>query len=545
MISPASLDHPLTNTLIAGFLLYVETHYRIGRLPSRYFRRRAEILFDLPHRIAPGRTLPLLLMIKDADRYPVELLEIQTAITMGAKTLVNETIALGGEKVHQPLWWRTFPLTLPAVHGALQVTPLLICRQGGRLHRVQVDNYPTLRHAPLKVWHDDGDLPGIGRWCFGDLHYHSHLTSDQVEFGAPPEAAAAAATAMGLEFFAVTDHSYDLDDGWDDYLHADATLGKWHWLLEFTREWNEAGQLPVILAGEELSAGNCRGRNVHFLLLNEPDFYPGWGDSAEHWLRCRPQWRISEVLERLRETSLAFAGHAASRPPRLQRLFLGRDHWRAPDYEHPRLDGVQMWNSLHDASLERGLAVWRHLLLSGRRAVLVGGNDAHGDWGRWRQIAFPHLTLKEKEEHLFGQVRTGVARPPGRLTPSSLLEALRAGRCLVTSGPAAWLELTAAGGTVMEIGDTCTAPPLRWSIGAESAPAFGPLESVTLCIGDLRQKKETRRSLTKATAGSWVFHMEEAAPALPARGYLRLEVSSRRDATVYRCFTNPLILCRD
>lgn len=544
MILPASLPHTLAGTLLTGFLLYVETHYRIGRLPSRYFRRRAEILFDLPHRLAPGRELPLLLLIKDADRYPVELLEIRIVMTRGKEILCSESIPLGGERVGQSLWWRTFPLPLPPVHGALQVTPMLLCRQAGRLRQVRVDNYPTLRHAPLQLWHDAAELPGTGRWCFGDLHYHSHLTADQVEFGAPPEAAAAAATAMGLDFFAVTDHSYDLDDLWDDYLQRDAALGKWRWLLEFTRGWNEAGRQPVILAGEELSAGNSRGRNVHFLLLNEPEFFAGWGDSAEHWLRCRPQWRIAEVLERLQDTSLAFAGHAESRPPRLQRLLLGRDHWRAADYAHPRLDGVQMWNSLQDASLERGLAVWRRLLLSGRRPVLIGGNDAHGDWGRWRQIAFPHLALKEKEEHLFGQVRTGIVRPAGRLTPAALLQALKDGRCLVTSGPAAWLELTTREGAIFTLGDTCTMPPLAWSVRAESTATFGPLESVTLCIGDTAEKKETRRSLPIATAGSWLFEWQEAAPALPARGYLRLEVSSRRDGILHRCFTNPLFLSR-
>ncbi|HNW59530.1 MAG TPA: CehA/McbA family metallohydrolase [bacterium] len=542
MISPEYLIHPLAPAFLAGFFLYVETHFRIARLPSRYFARRAEILFDLPHRLAPGRTLPLFLLIKDADRYPVELVQIQVAIKRGDEILGDETIDLNGELVRQALWWRTFQLQLPQVDGALRVEPVLVCHQAGRLRRIRVDDYATLSHAPLKVWRDADDLPGSCHWCFGDLHYHSHLTSDQVEFGAPPQAAAAAATAMGLEFFAVTDHSYDLDDLWEEYLRADPKLGKWRWLQEFVRSWNEDGGQPVILAGEELSAGNSRGRNVHFLLLDEPEFYPGWGDSAEKWLHIRPQWRIKAVLERLTGASLAFAAHAESRPPRLQRLFLGRDHWRDADYAHARLNGVQMWNSLHDRSLKRGLAVWKRLLLSGRRPVLIGGNDAHGDFGRWRQIALPHLTLQEKEEHLFGQVRTGVARPSGRLTVSALLSSLRAGRCLVTSGPAATIALTGPGQARWETGDTCTAPPHALVIAAESTPAFGPLTAVTLCIGDLRQKKETRRSLPIGTAGSMSWRLEETAPALPGHGYLRLEVSSRHHATTCRCFTNPLYL---
>jgi hypothetical protein len=541
-----TLFHPITELLpahlAAAFFLYVETHFRIGRLPSRFFRRMPEILFDLPHRIEPGHDLPLLLVIKDANRFPIELLQLQVDIKIEGEPLFTHDEELHAELVQENYWWRIFSVPVGAISGGALLEPSLLFRKDGRLQKVRVDNYPTLSHRPLPVWLDKDGLPGSDSWLYGDLHYHSHLTSDQVEFGAHPEAAAVMAEAMGLDFFAVTDHSYDLDDCWDDYLRNDAALCKWNWLQSFVHDWNRRGKNPLIIAGEELSAGNSRDRNVHFLLLNEPQFFHGWGDSAEKWLQIRPQWPIAKVLDRLSEKSLAFAGHAESRPPRLQRLFLGRDHWRKSDYEHDRINGVQMWNSLNDASLDHGIAAWTKLLLSGRRPVLIGGNDAHGDFGRWRQIALPFISLQEKEEHLFGQVRTGIRRSAEKPDLGRLLEALRAGQCMVTSGPAAWLKLADSTGALYQIGDSCKTEPHYLQVRAESSPAFGPLTSISLCIGDLTQKKETRRPLPALPSGSMLYEIELPARDLPRQGYLRLEANSQHNSLCRRCFTNPLFL---
>ena len=542
MISLDSASELVTAVFLISYFLYVETHFRIGRLPSFYFRRMPEILFDLPHRINPGSELPLLLLIKDADRFPIELAKLHITIKKMNKLIFRKELELDTRRVDQSLWWQLFTLPALAATGVVEVEPVLICRRNGRLVHICIDNYPTLSHAPLKVLLDSDELPGNKRWHYGDLHYHSHLTSDQVEFGAPPEIAAAMARAMGLEFLAVTDHSYDLDDCWEDYLSNDDALGKWEWLQTFVKDWNTEKKRPVILAGEELSAGNSRNRNVHFLLLEEPRFFPGWGDSAERWLRIRPQWTIRRILEELSEKSLSFASHGETRPPRLQRLFLGRDHWRLADYVHPRLTGVQMWNSLRDVSLERGIAVWRNLLLSGRQPVLIAGNDAHGDFGRWRQIAIPHVMLREGADHLFGQVRTGILRDEEKLSPDMLVRALRSGRCMVTNGPAAWIELVDCAHSRHSIGSSCSWPPDALAIQVDSSPAFGPLTSAVLCIGDLQEKKETRLPLSLKPSGLMHYRMEWSARTLPGRGYIRLEASSLCNGITYHCITNPIYL---
>jgi len=60
------------SVLTGFFLLYPEIHYRFKLLPfSRYFKKEPEVLTDAPYRIGPECKLPLLLLIKDADRYHI------------------------------------------------------------------------------------------------------------------------------------------------------------------------------------------------------------------------------------------------------------------------------------------------------------------------------------------------------------------------------------------------------------------------------------------------------------------------------------------
>ena len=50
------------------------------------------------------------------------------------------------------------------------------------------------------------------------MHVHSQYSQSHVEFGPPLKVIDEMANACGLDFTAVTDHSYDLSCAMDDYL---------------------------------------------------------------------------------------------------------------------------------------------------------------------------------------------------------------------------------------------------------------------------------------------------------------------------------------
>ena len=54
-------------------ILYAETHYRLKFVSPLYYKKVPEIIADIPIRIIANKTtnLPILLVVKDADRYPI------------------------------------------------------------------------------------------------------------------------------------------------------------------------------------------------------------------------------------------------------------------------------------------------------------------------------------------------------------------------------------------------------------------------------------------------------------------------------------------
>ncbi len=526
--------------------LYAEIHYRFKFTPSRLYHRQPEMLADLPRRLEPHAPLPVLLIVKDANRFPCELhaLTVTVQFAEAGTPLISQQITLN-EIIMAPFWWRVIPIDLPAAAvGRVHVNIAMHYRIGGRQYRCVNDNYIGTSHAPFQLWRAETPLPTLPGYHQGDLHCHSDATSDQVEFGAPVGAYAALGKAMGLAFCAVTDHSYDLDDFPDDYLHNDPALRKWQDLQQEIRRRNAGASGFIVIPGEEVSCGNHAGRNVHFLILNHSRFIRGSGDSAERWLRTRPDHSITEVLAQLDAGALAFAAHPAVPPPFLESLLLGRGHWQDADFRHDRLNGLQFWNG-GKLWEEQGMQQWRELLLAGRRLVTIAGSDAHGNFNRFRQISFPFVKMVEHHRHLFGTVRTA-ALFDGDLQLDSLLAALRHGRACLTTGPLLDLRVENSEGQQARLGDCLAVASGKIQISAVSTEEFGRLVQVRIWRGDPARRKEEIIHEAQPVARAFHYQAEIALPQADHDFYLRAEALSERtpllpeESAICRALTNPI-----
>jgi hypothetical protein len=520
----------------AGFVLYAETHYSFKGIYSRLKKREPEIIADAPHRVEPGQAVPILLLVKDAHRFPVTIRGVAVTVRAQDGKTWRHNLPLQDLIVTKPLWWRVFPVEVQE-RGRLSFDVEIEYSVGGKKRRCLNDNHIATSHEPLSVWVASDPLPREAGWVYGDLHTHSSYTSDQVEFGAPLAAAVELAKALGLQFFAVTDHSYDLDDHHDDYLTNDPDLSKWKALWQEVEELNGAQRHVVILPGEEVSCGNARGRNVHFLVLNSRRFFPGSGDSAERWLRSRPEMTIAEILAQLDKDALAIAGHPSARPPFLQRLLIRRGHWEDVDCLLPNLTGLQVWNG-SEVGLKEGVAQWVRCLLKGQRIYLYGGNDAHGNFNRFRQVGFPFFTMREHHDHLFGRVRTA-AKVEGRPSVAGLLDALRAGRCIATDGPFVSLEFETDRGDITPVGGTAHGSG-RLRIRALSTPEFGPLWRVVVYRGAVGADNEAVEQQVDRFEDAYSFEASIPVEAVDGRRYFRVEVFSGDAADPRRGLSNPV-----
>ncbi len=264
------------DNFIVGFIClflilgYAEIHYRLPVIPSYLYKKEPEIIFDLPIRANWQREIPLFLFIKDSHHFPIQTQSIEVEIT----NLLQSKSKLFKEVLNQSIHEKFFryviklPATLFEDEGNFQISATLYFVNGqGRSKKIKQDNYRTIPHPPFSIEINNSSLPKQENWFWGDLHIHSNFTNDQVEFGAPLPDTIIAARTMGLDFVAITDHSYDLDDHDDNFLKNDHTLVKWKQFQQEVFSAQRNNDRFVIIPGEEVSVGNARQQNVHCLIL--------------------------------------------------------------------------------------------------------------------------------------------------------------------------------------------------------------------------------------------------------------------------------------
>ena len=452
--------------------LYPEIHYRFRYFPlSAYFRRRPEIIFDIPRRVESD-SIPLLMLVKDSHLFPVKFTSnIKVELVSGDKKIEHK-IPVDNGNIEQQWWFRLLELdNIP--FGEWEITVEASYRCGGRGERKLINhNLPGLRKAPLKVNHSSESLPKPDGYILGDLHCHSAYTSDQVEFGAPLKALAFSAKSAGLDFAGITDHTYDMDDLPDDYLETDPSLQKWRRFLSEVDEINRMeGKFAHLLAGQEVTVANSHGRNVHLLLYGSDRLFPGLGDSAERWFETGSEYSIEELLAEVGDDCMVGAAHPWCRTPLLERLLVHRGKWSENDFSE-RVVGAQIANGGDGGEIVNGVERWRKLLDKGKQVALWGGNDSHGNFNRFRQVGMPMLWLRESGYHLLGVHRTGVYAPDGI---SQLWKGIERGATYISNGPG--LNLTLNGnppGSIIEAGGVDS------TVEAVTSPECGFITSLTL-----------------------------------------------------------------
>jgi len=503
--------------------LYAESHFRFKIPFSRYFQREPELIFDTPWRLEPGQTATLFLVIKDAHLYPVTLNSVRITALMDEQVVHVWDWSLDQkiEDYHTSLDFHLSDVELP--FGEIDIIPSLNYSIRGKAKQIVVDNYRQLSKPPLRVTIAEEPLPNIEGWYSGETHLHSSLTDDQVEFGASLDQTRKGALLCGLDFVTTTDHSYDLDDMPDNYLENDPELLKWKSSRKQIAAMNTETSLTMIPA-EEISVANKRGDTVHLLHYNDPEYFPGSGDSGENWPSLNSELTIDDVLSHRSNNTVSVAAHTGYKFTRLQQLLLKRGFWESQDHDNSELDGVQILNGTPGSSgFQASRQLWIDALLRGKHLAVFGGSDAHGNFNRNWHVKLPPLLLGMSEDQILGQVRTLIQSKSNGVP--DLIEGMKARRTALTTGPVGDLMLTHDTETV-GIGETLSLlhdSEIMITLIGQSTDEFGAELDVALYWGDLVQGEES--ILHHEVDLQKRFNIQ--VPFTPATdGYLRMEISS-------------------
>ena len=522
---------------------YAELHYRFIPGASTLFRRVPEIYWDCPWRVTHDETLPIALIIKDAHKFPITVEDIQLTVEYGGE---RRALRIGDHVmtdvdtpvlVRHPYYFAGMEVALPDdIRGAIRVHPTIRATVDGRSHTFGVSGHPSFSSEPLSVYVADDPLPSVDGWTYADTHCHSWHTSDQIEFGAPPELLTRMARAVGLRWVFVTDHSFDLTVPPGRWFGEDHDETRWNKLEQEIKETNSRNADVTLIRGEEVSCGSAEDKNLHLLVYGVPELIPGKGDAAKRWRvwRNRPDMSMRDVLKIVRShDAVAFASHPMNEPSLMERTVLNRGAWGQDDL-HADLDGWEIWNTDSVARFEKAREDWIRLLLQGSRKPVVAGSDAHGDFNRMRAINLPFLAIEECFREAFGRPRTALYTPEPTLP--CVYDAMRAGRAVMTNGPFVTFTVEGADGAGVGLGESTHPGDAVIRAQARSTEEFGELTRVTLYVGSVGGGE------TPVTLGENLGLEQDIVGRLTLNTgtYLRVEAEARRGETCTQACTNPI-----
>ena len=403
-------------------LRYAETHFKF-RLPwSLLYRPWPEIIFDMPFQAVPGTEPALWIVVRDADRFPTLIEKVEVEIkgnSPDAETLPAKTIDLQIRATEQIGFYPVKLGTLPA--GKYEIRCKATARRidsatGSITDKVKTFdrwNLPGLKPAPLKLHVLAETPPKAPGYAAGEMHCHTQYSRDHVEFGATPAVLQQAAASVGLDFACCTDHAYDFAFTDEDYTkEARSPAPRFQALRDEIAALPQGEGHPLLLAGEEVSAGNSKGENVHVTVFAPESYLPGLGDCGRYWLENKPTRSIAQILQDT--TAHCFAAHPFQQMGIVEKFVFRRGYWTAKDLHCDKphsIRGLQFWNGVRDEGFKLGREFWIQELGKGNYLLPIGGNDAHGDLNDTTAVSTPLFSLKHSRDHVFGKVRTVVCLP--------------------------------------------------------------------------------------------------------------------------------------
>jgi len=469
-------------------LRYAETHFKFKLPWSLLYKPWPEIIFDAPFQFVPGVSPYLWIVVRDADRFPTTIKAAEILLKHCVDNTFDQTLDNAQNKARQPdisihkelnnevhEQMKFIPLALGEIPaGTYEAYCKLTVEREGKAQTFERWNLPRLKPTPLRFKVLNEHPPIAPGFAAGEMHCHTHYSADHVEYGATPEVLQLAAKAVGLDFVNCTDHAYDFAFTQEDFTkEADSPVPRFQKLREeiaaLPSKDENGNDMPLMLAGEEVSAGNSKGENVHVTVLAPEGYLPGLGDCGRYWLDNKPTRSIKQILNMT--GAHCFAAHPFQQMGLLEKFIFRRGYWKPEDLNIPNeradkgtkkthsIRGLQFWNGIRDEGFKFGREFWINELGKGNYLLPIGGNDAHGDLNSMTAVDLPLFSLKHTRAHTFGKVRTVVkimdptgnpilsfpaptgnlpTQPP--LTLDLLNAAFSADNCYITDGPALWWE---------------------------------------------------------------------------------------------------------
>lgn len=156
-------------------------------------------------------------------------------------------------EITEPYWYFTFNIPPSNLVGMEDIIDIEVTASFSNFSISDVN-------IGLRVFRSDEDIPKLENWYRGDTHLHSLFTQNNAEIGLPIESTIEAGRCIGLDWFTSTDHTSDYDNYGGGNIYAN-----WNKILQIVENLNNQNTDFKVVAGQEVSTTNAKGKLVHML----------------------------------------------------------------------------------------------------------------------------------------------------------------------------------------------------------------------------------------------------------------------------------------
>ncbi len=390
-----------------------EIHYFPTKLFKGFlYKNEPEVVVDSIWAVFNKPYIPIILQIKDSHKFPIYIHKLEIAISSENKTTthtieINQKFSSIYECKIFYINIENFIYTLFSLNPTsqkqffkLKIKAKIYASINGK--DISFINTNIVRNPKnIEIYYILEDYPRISEFYSIDFHVHSNFTEDFVEFGASVECYDKIKNFIDLDYFVITDHSYDLDDRIGEFFSKTATFEKWEKLKELN------SKVKSMILSEELSVGNSKNQNVHLIILDEnlEKPYIGKGDGGEELFRNKPNIYLTDIKSKIK-----IAAHPTEKIPFAHKILLNRGNYSFNELLN-EVDGIEFLNRFPWLTFEKDIKILDKILqekLKNKKEppFLVAGNDSHGYFSIGYYIKMPLFKISTNKSHLFGRNRT-------------------------------------------------------------------------------------------------------------------------------------------
>ncbi len=233
-----------------------------------------DFLADAPWRVkSSDAKIPIILTIKDAnsDDCILDTLQIWIFDKVNNRDSIIHKKLFGGQTVNIARWEYIHEVSVNDLIN--QPFNLTISEFDTLKFRVRLsfrDNIsPEYFTQSLRVFLGNSNLSPFENWYVGDTHFHSEFTNNLYEFGSTVRATSKAASALGLDWLTITDHSCDFPPVGVGFQPLQDSINLYNGISSC-----------LMIRGEEVTIDNDNTNNlvddkIHLLVYNKGLFIRG------------------------------------------------------------------------------------------------------------------------------------------------------------------------------------------------------------------------------------------------------------------------------